>query len=60
MSAQTLQAVFDRGSDQLYLYTYYALKRKPLIVSSGGKGFMGILSAAAVKILTFDSHSIGE
>lgn len=35
-------------------------RRKPLIVNSGGKGFMGILTAATVKILVFDCHSIGE
>ena len=57
MSGQTLQAVFEKGSDQLYLYTW-ALKSKTVIVSSRCKGFMGILLTAVVKILSFDCHAI--
>lgn len=59
MSGQTLQAVFEKGSDQLYLYTW-ALKPKTLIVSSRCKGFTGILLTAVVKILSFDCHLIEE
>lgn len=59
MSGQTLQAAFEKGSDQHYLYAW-ALKPKTFIVSSRCKGFMGILLTAVVKILSFDCQSIEE
>lgn len=49
-----------RGFDRLYFYTYEALRPKPVIVTSGRKGFMGILSRADAKILTSGRQLAGE
>lgn len=57
--AKPLQAVFKRGSDQPYLYTYQALRRKTVIVSSRRERFIGIL-LTAVKILSFDCQLVRE
>lgn len=51
---------WGEGGDRLYFYTYEAFRPKPVIVTSGRKGFIGILSRADAKILTWGRRPAGE